>query len=329
MATICVGAHGEYRACADDDPETSARARYRGRFAPSPTGPLHFGSLVAALASYCDARHRDGEWLLRIEDVDLPRTQPGAADAILRTLEHYGFEWDGEVAWQSQRTARYETALERLRVQGDVFPCTCSRRDLETSSSGAGGERVYPGTCRRRPPVAAPDRHRIAWRIAVDREPAATVLFVDRLQGRVGQDLPRDVGDFVVKRADGLFAYQLAVVIDDAEQGITDVVRGADLLSSTPRQIYLQRRLRLPTPSYLHVPVAVDANGDKLSKQTRAAPLPPDGLPVLLAAWSFLGQQPADPPPPSIREFWAHATDRWDRAQLPPVAMLPWVPRYN
>jgi glutamyl-Q tRNA(Asp) synthetase len=298
------------------------RPRYRGRFAPSPTGPLHFGSLVAALASYCDARVRGGEWLVRIEDVDEPRSRPDAETAILSALEHYGFAWDGEVIRQRDRTPFYEAALAQLSAQGMAYECACTRRELEQAPVGKGGERVYPGTCRDGIPVDCIDRPQRAWRVRVDD---AHVAFRDRLQGGQVQDLPREVGDFVVRRADGLFAYQLAVVVDDADQGVTDVVRGADLLASTARQILLQRRLAYPTPAYLHVPIAVNAAGEKLSKQTRAAPLPDDPLPALLAAWRFLEQpmSSGSGTPVSVGEFWSWATAAWNADRLPPVPMLP------
>ena len=296
---------------------TQGGRAYRGRFAPSPTGPLHFGSLIAALASCCDARASAGEWGVRIEDVDEPRSRPTAVTAILSTLEAYGFEWDGEVARQSSRTALYQAAFDRLVAQGQVYACSCTRKELEACPIGPAGERVYRGTCRG---GAAPGRAARAWRMRVGDE---VVGFRDRLQGWREQNLQRDVGDFVIRRADGLFAYQLAVVVDDADQGITHVVRGADLLASTPRQIWLQRALRVPAPAYLHHPVAILANGEKLSKQTGAPPLPSQPLPALLQAWSFLGQ--GDPPeaPRSVAEFWVWATRHWTPAKLPPVAMLP------
>jgi glutamyl-Q tRNA(Asp) synthetase len=293
---------------------------YRGRFAPSPTGPLHFGSLIAAVASYADALAHRGQWLVRIEDVDLPRARADAERDILDTLERYGFAWDGPVIRQSQRAARYAEALARLIARGVAYACCCTRRELESTPRGPGGERVYPGTCRHGMPADRADRAARAWRVAVGAE---VVAFEDRLQGAQVQDLARDVGDFVVKRADGLFAYQLAVVVDDADCAITDVVRGADLLMSTPRQIHLQRCLGLPVPRYLHVPVAVDARGEKLSKQTRATPLPRDPLPALLAAWRFLEQPPAPAPPSTAAEFWDHAQAHWMPSRLPPVSMLP------
>lgn len=296
-----------------------APPRYCGRFAPSPTGPLHFGSLVAAVASFADALAAGGRWRLRIEDVDAPRTRPGAERAIVEALARYGFHWDGPVVRQSERTAAYAAALARLSALHALYACTCTRRALEEAPLAASGDRIYPGTCRDR--SGGSEYHaRAAQRVRVGD---AVVEFVDLLQGPQRQALATDVGDFVVRRADGLFAYQLAVVIDDAEAGITTIVRGADLLSSTPRQIFLQRLLGLPVPSYLHVPVALDTAGEKLSKQTHAAALPADPLPSLLAAWSFLQQPAPDAQPRTVAQFWAHAASAWSRARLPPVAMLP------
>jgi len=306
-------------------PARAACPKYRGRFAPSPTGPLHFGSLVAALASYCDARSAGGEWLVRIENVDEPRTRPGAESEILATLERYGFAWDGPVARQSSRTELYRAALGQLIASGDAYPCACTRRELESAPLGAGGERVYPGTCRDGIPAERMARAQRAWRVRAGRNPGDAVIeYRDRLLGAQAQDLARDVGDFVVMRADRLFAYQLAVVVDDAAQGITDVVRGADLRASTPRQIFLQRRLGYPTPSYLHVPVAISADGLKLSKQTGAPPLPQDPVPALAAAWRFLEQPDlaGSSRPTTTAEFWAAAIPAWRPARLPPVPML-------
>ena len=294
-----------------------AAPRYRGRFAPSPTGPLHFGSLVAALASCCDARAHGGEWLVRIEDLDEPRSSRDAALTILAQLEAYGFHIEGAILWQSERGALYQSALDDLVGRGLAFACACSRSDLESARMGAGGERIYPGTCRK---GVAPGRSARAWRAAVGNE---AIGFRDRLQGWYEQRLASEVGDFVVKRADGLFAYQLAVVVDDAEQGITHVVRGSDLLASTPRQIWLQQQLGLPTPAYLHHPVAIDACGEKLSKQTEAAPLSTDPLPTLLNAWRFLEQPLPSSPPASVEGFWQWARRAWNPRLLPPVTMLP------
>ena len=280
-----------------------------GRFAPSPSGPLHFGSLAAALGSYLDARAIGGLWRVRIEDLDAPRAQPGAAGQILETLERCGFEWDGPVLLQSERAPRYRAALDRLRALGLVYACGCSRREVADSALAADGARVYPGTCRQ---GLAPGKTQRACRL---RTSAGPIAFVDRLQGRVSQSVEREVGDFVLLRADGLFAYQLAVVVDDAEQEITDVVRGADLLESTARQIYLQRLLGLPPLRYLHLPVAIDANGEKLSKQSGAAAAGPQDLRRALA---FLGHAPPpqlrDAPP---RELLAWGVAHWKVASLP------------
>ncbi|MBK9018731.1 MAG: tRNA glutamyl-Q(34) synthetase GluQRS [Sulfuritalea sp.] len=286
---------------------------YRGRFAPSPTGPLHFGSLVAATGSFLEARSRGGEWLLRIEDVDAPRCSAAAADDILRTLDAFGFAWDGEVVWQSRRDAAYAAALDRLRKAGRVFPCACTRRELADSAIAPDGAAIYPGTCRDGLP---PGRGARAWRLRVGD---ARIAFDDAIQGRIESDLARDAGDFVLLRADGLHAYQLAVVVDDAEAGITDVVRGADLLTSTARQIYLQQCLGLPTPAYAHLPVAVNTAGEKLSKQTRAHALDvAQPVPDLSAALAFLGQRP---PPElaaaTVPELWRWAVASWRLDRVP------------
>ena len=296
---------------------TAASQTYRGRFAPSPTGPLHFGSLVAAVGSYLDARANNGEWLLRIEDVDEPRTVPGAADDILRTLEAFGFEWDGEVVTQSRRLDLYHAALVRLQLDGEVYPCACSRREIADSASRASvdGGLAYPGTCRA---GLADGRAARSWRMRVpDRE----LSFEDRVQGALRQNLEREVGDFILLRADGQYAYQLAVVFDDALQGVNSVVRGADLLDSTPRQIWLQQRLGVPTPAYAHLPVATNAVGEKLSKQTQAPAVNPlHGSAALAEVLQFLGH----PVPPTLRgaplvEFWQWAVSAWSIARVPAV----------
>jgi len=276
---------------------------YVGRFAPSPTGPLHFGSLVAAAASWLDARAARGRWLLRIEDLDSPRTQPGAADDILRSLERLGLTWDGPVLYQSLRGARYEAALHRLRP--NTYWCACTRREIADSALGlaADGAQIYPGTCRGGLPAGKPARAlRVrAWQSA---------SFVDRVQGEREQNLQREVGDFVLYRADGQVAYQLAVVVDDAEQGVTDVVRGADLLDSTTRQIHLQRLLGYPVPRYLHVPVAVNTAGEKLSKQTGAPAVDASRRDELLArVLAFLGQR--------ITTDLDEAVADWDPDRIP------------
>jgi glutamyl-Q tRNA(Asp) synthetase len=282
---------------------------YRGRFAPSPTGPLHFGSLVAAVGSFLDARSRGGEWLVRMEDLDPPREIPGAADDILRTLERFGLYWDDAVLYQSRRQDAYQGILDQLEHMEQVYPCACSRREIRKNAGG----QVYPGTCRNGLPAGREARS-IRLRVA-DLE----VRFTDRLQGRIGQRLVEQVGDFVLRRADGLIAYQLAVVVDDAEQGITDIVRGADLLDSTCRQIYLQQSLDYATPRYLHLPLAVNPGGEKLSKQTHAPAVDPENaVPSLVAALRFLGQQvPAEIETGSLEEFWAWAIAAWASARIP------------
>ncbi|HXZ53282.1 MAG TPA: tRNA glutamyl-Q(34) synthetase GluQRS [Burkholderiales bacterium] len=288
---------------------------YIGRFAPSPTGPLHFGSLVAALASWLDARAARGHWLLRIEDLDKPRETAGAADTILRQLEALGLHWDGAVLYQSTRIASYEAALERLAARGAIYPCGCTRSEIADSALAIDGARIYPGTCRPGLPRGKPAR---ATRVRTTAEP---VRFVDRVQGEFVQSLEREVGDFVLRRADGPIAYQLAVVVDDAEQGVTDVVRGADLLDSTARQVWLQRLLAYPTLRYLHVPVAVNAAGEKLSKQSGAPPVEPGAAATsLAAALSFLGQHA--PPGLGADELLQWAVANWDIARIAALRAL-------
>jgi len=287
---------------------------YRGRFAPSPTGTLHFGSLVAALGSYLDARRHGGVWLVRIEDLDRQREVPGAADGILRTLYAFGFEWDEPILYQSRRTAAYADAVEQLRSNGLLFACACSRSDIAHRGRRGPEGHIYPGTCRNGLPQGRRTR---ALRVRIG---SSSVGFNDRIQGQVHQNLEREVGDFVLHRADGIHAYQLAVVVDDAYQGITRVVRGADLVLSTPRQIYLQQQLQLPTPRYAHLPLALDAAGRKLSKSEAAAPVDPHNpLPSLLRAWAFLSQEPFPEPPDDRGEFWSHALASWQMARVPRV----------
>jgi len=257
-----------------------------GRFAPSPTGPLHFGSLVAALGSYLSVRHKQGHWLLRIEDLDPPREIPGATDQIIRTLDVLGFEWDGDITYQSQRLDLYRDAVREIEKTGLSYRCTCSRREItEAGLPGLEGIR-YPGTCRSAKHQSAGSSIRVVTDDAV-------VIFDDGVQGTQQQRLQTDVGDFIIQRRDGLMAYQLAVVVDDADQGITEVVRGSDLLSSTARQIYLHTLLELDRPDYLHLPLATHARGDKLSKQTGAIGIhTAEGPKMLYRALEFLGQQP-------------------------------------
>lgn len=290
---------------------------YVGRFAPSPTGPLHVGSLVAAVASFLDARAAGGRWLVRMEDLDRPRCEPGAADTILRQLEAYGLHGDGTVLYQSQRDDAYAAALDALKTCGAAYPCACTRSQLAQAPRNHEGEILYPGTCRKGLPPGTVAR---AWRVRVAD---ASFRFHDRIHGDLEQNLARDVGDFIVKRADGLFAYQLAVVVDDAFQGITHVVRGADLLWNTPRQIYLQGLLDLPTPVYAHVPLVTNAAGQKLSKQTLAPTLPESGRGAVLAqALAVLGH----PPPPALNDAgpaellaWAGAQWRIENVPLRPA----------
>ena len=276
-----------------------------GRFAPSPTGPLHFGSLVTALGSLLNARRRGGRWLVRIEDLDTPRNAAGAVDSILRDLERFAMPWDGELMHQSSRADAYVEALESLADRGWTFDCGCSRRDLVDG--------IYPGTCRKGLP---PGRSARSVRLRVR---AASIEFHDAIQGPATQWLEKEVGDFVVLRADGVVAYHLAVVVDDAEQGISEVVRGCDLLESTPRQILIQHALGLPTPQYAHLPVAVDADERKLGKRSLARPIaaePPGG--VLVDALAFLGQRPPrDLARAPASEVIAWGIDCWDCARVP------------
>ena len=281
---------------------------YIGRFAPSPTGPLHFGSLVAAVASYVDARAAHGQWLLRIEDVDTTRCSRAAETEILRQLAAYGFVADGEVVRQSTRGEIYEAAIAQLADAGHVFACICSRKTLETVPRNAEGEAIYPGTCRVAHVVTS--AHSLRLRVKDDSD--SNVRFTDRACSAITQNVAMEVGDFVLRRADGCYAYQLAVVVDDALQGVTDVVRGEDLLMNTPRQIYLQRRLNIATPTYLHVPLVRNADGEKLSKQTLAQAVNVDApVATLLAAWAFLKQANLARVE-SVDAFWNAAIARWN-----------------
>jgi glutamyl-Q tRNA(Asp) synthetase len=288
-----------------------AGSSYRGRFAPSPTGPLHFGSLVAAVGSYLDARAHHGHWFVRIEDVDITRCSPHWATDILRSLEVFGFTWDGPVVNQTSadRQVAYAEALHRLQRAGSIYACGCSRKEIGNSSTGLG--LVYPGTCRN---GLAPGKTARCFRLCVN---GCVVGFIDRSFGPIEQILKSAVGDFILKRADGPFSYQLAVVVDDAEQGITDIVRGEDLLDNTPRQIYLQRLLGYPEPRYLHVRLVTNVSGQKLSKQTGADPLLLDhARPLLVDALVFLGLNPslelrASP----LDDIWRWGIAAWRKAQ--------------
>ncbi|MCI0507096.1 MAG: tRNA glutamyl-Q(34) synthetase GluQRS [Gammaproteobacteria bacterium] len=285
---------------------------YRGRFAPSPTGPLHFGSLVTAVASYLEAKTRQGHWLLRMEDLDPPREIPTAADDILRTLENHGLQWDESILFQSQRHEAYDAAIHRLRLQGLIYHCNCSRKKL-LERQGGSGLQIYPGTCRK-------EKHKpssqSAIRIITDNQ---EIGFEDRIQGYFGHNIGQAVGDFVLLRADGWFAYQLAVVVDDAEQGVSDIVRGSDLLDNTPRQIYLQQLLSFDHPTYAHVPVVANQKGEKLSKQTSARAVS-DSAPNanLFKALDFLGQQPpAELVRYELRDIWQWACQNWHLDKVP------------
>lgn len=284
---------------------------YIGRFAPTPSGYLHFGSLVAALASYLDARSVGGQWLMRMEDLDPPREVAGAQRAILETLERYGFEWDGQLVTQSHRHDAYQEIINRWFSHGLAYACTCSRKQLEPFQG------VYPGTCRNA--GHSPDNAAIRIRV-----PELLYRFEDRVQGSFQQHLGREVGDFVIRRRDGFYAYQLAVVIDDALQGVTDIVRGADLLDSTPRQLYLQELLGLRQPRYLHVPLIIQPDGNKLGKSYRSPPLTPDqATPLLLRALRALGQQPGtELLHASPRELLNWGIAHWEATQIPRTLTL-------
>jgi len=283
-----------------------------GRFAPTPSGLLHFGSLLAALASYLDIKHRRGQWLVRLEDLDLPRNQPGAAEHILDTLDRYGLRADGEILRQSQRTVFYQQQIDHWLASGQAYYCNCSRADL----AGTGG--VYPGTCRERHLPAQADH---AVRLRVNDQPIA---FIDRLQGPFSQKLESQVGDFVIRRRDGIIAYQLAVVLDDIAQGVTEIVRGADLLDSTPRQLWIYQLLEQPAPSYLHIPLIMRADGEKLSKRLTSTPISTDAVSAtLFQALQTLAQKP--PPQllganPSEQLAWAVA--HWRPMALPASRQL-------
>ncbi len=285
---------------------------YRGRFAPTPSGPLHFGSLVAAVGSYLEARSRGGEWRVRIDDLDPLRVVPGATDAILRCLELLGFQWDGRIVFQSQHSGAYHAALHELKQAGALYPCGCSRSEIEAIAARGAEGPVYPGTCRE---GLAPDRRARAWRMRLEH---AQIEFDDGLLGLQRVDLQRETGDFPVYRADGVYSFHLASPVDEAELAITDVVRGSDLLESSARQIYVFSVLHWPAPRYVHLPVALDAGGAKLSKQTGAgAVLTGQPTATLCAVLRFL-QQPVPPglDRAPLDEFWKHAIHHWDLARV-------------
>ncbi|MDE2418983.1 MAG: tRNA glutamyl-Q(34) synthetase GluQRS [Burkholderiales bacterium] len=302
------------------------RGSYRGRFAPSPTGPLHAGSLVAALASWLDARAHGGQWLVRIEDVDTPRCVPGADQTILQQLAACGLHADAPPVWQSQRTTYYQQALDQLVAQGMAYPCACSRKDIEAALAQSGhrrprnGELVYPGTCRE----GLHSKAARAWRLRT--ESFRSTQWTDRRLGPHQQDVALEVGDFVLQRADGLYAYQLAVVVDDAAQGVTHVVRGEDLADNTARQILLQRALGLPTPHYLHTPLVLGPNGEKLSKQNGAAALDTASSEAAFHALRTaavalgLSQSPANTAPQALADWTSQWQARWVCAPSVPAA---------
>ncbi len=278
---------------------------YRGRFAPSPTGPLHFGSVVAALASYLDARHHQGEWLVRIDDLDTLRERPGSAAQILTTLEHFGMQWDGDVVYQSQRLPLYQQALEELRASGLIYGCNCSRKQIAAIATAGIEGFIYPGSCRDRS-ISQTESHSLRLRTN-----NLDTRFDDRIQGPTTQRIESEIGDFIIRRGDGIISYQLAVVVDDHEQGVTDIVRGEDLLLSTPRQIYLQQLLKMPRPAYTHLPLVRSSDGSKLSKSSDAWPVDiKDPVRTLNQALGFLGQQQVQAD--SVEEFWPQAIRQWD-----------------
>lgn len=296
----------------------TSQPRYRGRFAPSPTGHLHAGSLMTAVGSYLEAKAHQGEWLLRIEDLDPPREIAGAAHSILHTLEAFGFEWDREVSWQSLRHEHYSQALGQLISKQRAYPCSCTRKELSLHSQRGLDGFIYHGQCRN---GLQKTRNTYAWRFRLAAP--SHIHLHDAIQGDYAQDLDQTIGDFVLKRADGLWAYQLAVVVDDADQGITHIVRGADLLISTPRQIALQQALHYPTPHYAHLPILVNSAGEKLSKQTLAP-----AISTMQAAHTLrTALERLNHPPPkeceTLDELWQWALQNWQitRVQSSPVTL--------
>ncbi len=294
--------------CNDHSP-----ADYIGRFAPSPTGPLHFGSLVAAVASYLEARSKSNSaWLVRMEDLDTSRCKTEYAESILQTLEAFQFQWNGDVLYQSQRSNAYQQALNAIRQY--TYPCSCTRKQLQGQTNNTPYSYIYPGNCRHS--LTNPDAKQTSIRVKTDSK---TYCFIDQCQGKFCQNIHKNVGDFILKRSDGLYAYQLAVVVDDAMQGITHIVRGADLFDNTPRQIYLQQILGYPQPNYLHFPVATTSDGKKLSKQNQSQAITRHNKrSQLIDALCFLGQQP-----PNVKAFdnlddlWRWAVQNWDSANIP------------
>lgn len=289
-------------------------SNYIGRFAPSPTGPLHFGSLVAAVASYCDAKKHGGKWLLRIEDLDKPREVKGAAQEIIESLAGFGFEWNDEIIYQSERIDLYEANLKKLQEKNLIYPCTCSRKEIADSSQSRGIDGViYPKTCLKHPTKeATPFSLRI-------KTPNAVTTFQDDIQGKISQNLSENIGDFILKRTDNIISYQLAVVVDDAQQGVTHIVRGADLLDSTPRQIFLQQQLGYLQPHYAHLPIACNPQGEKLSKQTLAEKIEVNhASQQLFFALNFLNQNPPEALQfSSVQSIWEWAFEHWMLERIP------------
>ena len=290
---------------------------YKGRFAPSPTGSVHYGTLVSAVGSYLQAKKNNGEWIIRIEDVDTTRKVKGSDTEILKTLDAFGFQWQGEAVYQSQRTEHYQHALDQLISQSLIFPCLCSRKQLAKIDNT-----IYPGCCRSR---LLPEVKPHALRI---RAGDINITFNDHVMNRQIQNIKRECGDFIVKRRDGLFAYQLAVVVDDALQNITEVVRGADLLGSTNRQIYLQQKLDYPTPQYCHLPLAIDNDGNKISKSAGIAAVDIRHKEILLVSvLNFLGQStPTDLKNSTLDDIWTWAIQNWNIHQTSPQNTIPLIP---
>ena len=281
---------------------------YIGRFAPSPTGQLHFGSLLAALASYVDARQNNGQWLLRIDDVDQTREIPGSAEDIMHTLEDFGFQWDNAIVRQTEHLDDYQQHFEQLLKQGDVYPCTCSRKTIAQSAIQGIDGFIYPGTCKTKTAEQL-DLHQAAWRLNISSAEDITVN--DLIQKPMQQNLHSDVGDFIIRRKDQFFAYQFAVVIDDLIQNISHVIRGADIYPSTPRQVYLQRILNIETPIYAHIPLALDSKGKKISKSAQSIAVNrQQPLAALIASWDFLNQPTIHAN--SVDSFWRQAIPLWD-----------------
>ena len=299
--------HSHTGAWGRDDMSNNVTTNYKGRFAPSPTGPVHFGTLIAAVGSYLQAKKNNGKWLIRMEDVDTTRKVADTDKDILNTLESFGFQWDSEILYQSKQTSHYQQALSQLIEQASAFPCLCTRKQL------AKIDQIYPGTCRER---SLPESESHALRLL---SKDTVISFNDVVMGVQSQNIQTQCGDFIIKRRDGLFAYQLAVVVDDALQGITEIVRGADLLDSTPRQIYLQQLLGYTTPEYCHLPLAVDIEGNKISKSEGAAKIDVDNRKILLCrVLSFLGQAPpTDLSASSIDDIWEWAIFNWDVSRVP------------